>query len=325
MKPIAMRCDQQQFDAIKPKLEQIEGFKIKDISNFEDNCYLVNNYDSYDGIVSNLPDGTKGRYNRIVYKKWDEQIFLDACGYKPKLTLDDAYVVKCDTEIQADEVASYIKGRNYKADRFRFIINHKGLLNYHSDDGNLWDHVPDKAAHLPVLTYQEWKQLKDNKPMTKQRLIVPVQDVLEIHKIACASWKTTIATYLSRANFYQEIKFTQNEVDKMFKAATPEQLPVLERIFGKKAKEIQWDKIKSGSKVMIKYDGQHCYGFEYININEPVDVVFYKTKHFISYNNKYHNGHNSSHDSYITFHQNGNYCMFASDKHTDYITEVIEY
>lgn len=244
-----MRCNQQQFDAIKPKLEQIEGFKIKDISNFEDNCYLVNNYDSYDGIVSNLPDGTKGRYNRIVYKKWDEQIFLEACRYKSK----------------------------------------------------------------------------DNKPMTKQRLNVPVTDVLDIHKIACASWKTTIATYLSRANFYQEIKFTQNEVNEMFKAATPEQLPVLERIFGKKVDPIEWDKIKTGSKVMIKYDGQHCYGFNSININEPVDVVFYKTKHFIAYNNKYNNGHNSCHDSYITFHQNGNYCMFASDKHTDYITEVIEY
>jgi hypothetical protein len=80
------------------------------------------------------------------------------------------------------------------------------------------------------------EEVQNNKiVMSKQKLTVPVTDVLEIHSIACDTWKSKIATdYLPTVDKNQNITFKQYEVDAMFKAATISQLPVLERIFGKK-------------------------------------------------------------------------------------------
>lgn len=324
MKPIAMKCTQKQFDAIEPKLEQIEGLKFRDSWDFfRTSPYLTNNFAENELYICNTVINEAHKYGRTVFEKWDEQIFLEYCGYKPKVTLDDAYVVECKTKTQSDEVASYIKDNYCEDYAFRFIINHKGLLNPNSKDNNLWDCIPDKAAHLPVLTFQEWKELKENQPMTKQKLTVPVIDVLEIHKIACSSWKSKIANdFFKRTDSDANITFYQTEVDAMFKAATPEQLPVLERIFGKKTKEIDWNKIKTGSKVMIEHTGQHCNGIYEIDIKKPVDVVFYKTEHCIPSTGVF--GKNAKRQM-VTFHQDGKYILFAADQNTDYITEVIEY
>jgi hypothetical protein len=109
----------------------------------------------------------------------------------------------------------------------------------------------------------------------------------------------------------------------MFKAATESQLPVLKQIFGKRSEPIQWDKIKTGSKVMIQYDGEHCNGISSIDINEPVDVVFYKTPHYIGDEPTFKA--DGCYSSYCTFHQNGKFVLFSSDIHTNYITQVIEY
>ena len=73
--------------------------------------------------------------------------------------------------------------------------------------------------------------------MTKQKLTVSIMDVLEIHSIACSSWKERIAKYLSRVDNDHEITFDQEEVDAMFRSSTPLQLPTLENIFGKQVKE----------------------------------------------------------------------------------------
>jgi len=83
------------------------------------------------------------------------------------------------------------------------------------------------------------EEVQNNKTvMSKQKLTVPVTDVLEIHRIACDTWKSKIATdYLPTVDKNQNITFKQYEVDAMFKAATISQLPVLERIFGLQHKE----------------------------------------------------------------------------------------
>lgn len=74
--------------------------------------------------------------------------------------------------------------------------------------------------------------------MSKQKLTVSVTDVLRIHSVACSSWKSTISCYLTRIDNTQNITFKQEEVDKMFEAATKEQKPLLEEIFGKQSKDL---------------------------------------------------------------------------------------
>lgn len=83
--------------------------------------------------------------------------------------------------------------------------------------------------------------------MSKQKLTVSITEVLEIHKIACTTWKETIAKYLTRVDSDQNIFFTQEEVDKMFKAATSTQLPKLEDIFGAQHKEPTLEDMADGN------------------------------------------------------------------------------
>lgn len=156
------------------------------------------------------------------------------------------------------------------------------------------------------------------------KFVVPATDVLEIHKIACNKWKHTIkCKYLSRISLEQNIVFTEQEVDEMFEAATSEQKPILTRIFGEKKKEIDYNRLKTGSKVMIDYSGQHCNGIGNIDKDKPVDIVFYNTIHYITGEGEF--GIGSGSQRFVVFHQDGNFTMFRSDMTIDYITEVIEY
>jgi hypothetical protein len=162
------------------------------------------------------------------------------------------------------------------------------------------------------------------KTENKMKTVITAQELLEIHKIACIKWKAIIRNdYLSRINLDQTVHFSQEEINEMFNAATPEQKPVLEKIFGKQVKPIEWDRIKTGSQVMIESTGEHCCGTHNMDLTKPVDVVFYKTPHCINDVNKFSTKGVCAY--YCTFHQNGKYALFAAHKNTDYITEVVQY
>jgi hypothetical protein len=63
-------------------------------------------------------------------------------------------------------------------------------------------------------------------------------DLGKIHNIACPTWKTKLEKLGSRSPFSGTIELTQSEVDKMFKAATSDQRPVLVNIFGEQSNHI---------------------------------------------------------------------------------------
>lgn len=90
-----------------------------------------------------------------------------------------------------------------------------------------------------------------------------------------------------------------------------------------KEPEIDYSRLKTGSKVRIKYTGQFCNGTEGLSYNNPVDIVFYKTPHRIDHDAEFELS--GAEGSYVTFHQNGKYIVFSSATKVDYITEVIEY
>lgn len=109
----------------------------------------------------------------------------------------------------------------------------------------------DWAQGSEEITFEQFKKhiLKQETKtvMSKQILTVSIIDVLEIHGIACDTWKSKIATdYLPTVDKNQNITFKQYEVDAMFKAATTTQLPVLERIFGKQHKELTLKDMANG-------------------------------------------------------------------------------
>ena len=167
--------------------------------------------------------------------------------------------------------------------------------------------------------------VKQNKENMKKVYTKSIEDMMKIYNVACSTWKELILDrYILKVNPRDGmIEVTEKEVDEMFNAATPAQVPVLEEVFGKQKKEIDWFRIKTGSKVMIEYTRDHCYGFNNIDRSKPVDVVFWKTTHFINGEGKFQI--DGRHSSYCTFHQNGNYALFLSNRNTDYVTQVVEY
>ena len=78
--PIAMKCNQEQFEAIKPKLN---NQCIKSVSNFKDCQYLTNNWMGVKMDITNITADfvlNRGKcYQEVIYETWNEQTFLNAC------------------------------------------------------------------------------------------------------------------------------------------------------------------------------------------------------------------------------------------------------
>lgn len=331
-KPIAMKCTQEQFNAIRPILEA-NGGKINNIEPFEKIPYLVNNF-NVRMRISNLSELGAGLNGRTVFHQWNQNTFLEYCGIEVKPEFRPI-AMKCNQE-QFNAIKPILKENGLKIQTFSEFGDEEYLVNnLDGCKGDISKVESFISHHYSRTVFEEWNQnifleycgIKTEKQTEKTmgyKLTVPVKDVLEIHKIACSTWKTIIAKYLTRVDLEQNIKFTEKEVDDMFEAATAEQKPVLTRIFGEKKKEeIDYTKLKTGSKVIIKYSGHHCGGIGNIDRDEPVDIVFYKTPHFVTSNGKFETiGH---YDQYITFHQKGEFVLYTAHEEIDYIKEVIEY
>jgi len=131
---------------------------------------------------------------------------------------------------------------------------------------------------------KEIKTTTKTKPiMSKQKLTVSITEVLEIHKIACTTWKETIAKYLTRVDSDQNITFTQEEVDAMFKAATSSQLPKLEDIFGAQHKEPTLEDMADGNP-LFAMPGEFIEGAAMIEVrisSEYKDKAFWLNHNYI--------------------------------------------
>jgi hypothetical protein len=330
IKPIAMRCNQEQFNAIQPKLERA-GLEIEDITFFHKHYYLTNNLGNKLGMVSNIDNGAKPEYGRTIFEEWNEQTFLEYCGIE-SFVLPEKWCVEI-TESNREVLLDWARKQPNYTGRFEhlFVAGAIVLSKHPSDDSYLWagdvNGLESVHSNFKLITFEQFqKYVLKQEPIMKKytNYTVPATDVLKIRAIACGPWKRRFATYLHRMDESNNLTFIEEEIDEMFNAATKEQRPTLVEIFGEPTKAIEWDRIRTGSKVMIEYTGQSCGNlFEGIDFSQPVDVVFYKTPHFINDKGIFYK--ESRYSSYCTFHQGGKYFLFAADDNVDYITEVVEY
>ncbi len=89
---IAMRCTQEQFESIEPKLIK-QGFLIHPLDDWNKFPYLVNNFSDIFKNVSNLSNsniGFKDRWN--IHEIWNEKTFLEACG----IEIEPTYILTKD-------------------------------------------------------------------------------------------------------------------------------------------------------------------------------------------------------------------------------------
>ena|SRR5690606_2966705 len=89
----------------------------------------------------------------------------------------------------------------------------------------------------------------------------------------------------------------------------------------KNANSVDYDRLRTGSVVMIEYTGYHCCGIESINTSKPVTILLYKTKGYL-YNGEFKAVLGDR--EYITFIQDDKVCHFTAYD-IDYITKVISY
>ena len=79
---IAMRCNQQQFDAVKYRL--VDVVYVKD---FKDSEYLINCYRG--GNTTNLGLDYANTCTSEVYEEWNADVFLEACGIEKTWKSDE--------------------------------------------------------------------------------------------------------------------------------------------------------------------------------------------------------------------------------------------
>jgi len=136
-----MNCSKEQFNKIRPKLEKA-NYSFSGSFSFEYYHYLTNNYNNNNNNIGNIHSISKNDYNRTVFEEWNEKIFLEYCDIK-SVTLDDAYIVKCDNGKESDEVARFIKQDDYNWGYYKYVINHKCCIWHRSEDNNF------NAASMP--------------------------------------------------------------------------------------------------------------------------------------------------------------------------------
>ena len=112
-----------------------------------------------------------------------------------------------------------------------------------------------KGSFDTILSLDEWDEIvngtQNKTEETMKNYTITREQLQEIYDVACSEWKETILKYSRRNPFGNTIEFIQEEVDTMFKAATLDQTPVLENIFGKQTAEIDLSTGKVDGKVLF--------------------------------------------------------------------------
>lgn len=154
-KPISMKCNQEQFDAVKPKLKDY-NYEIVCMHDFERCRYLINNLGGDTRQISNVLNEDKKSYNRIVYEAWNEKVFLEACGIETTPTLEE---VK-EMFKEAEEVVS-VQGTKFKNKASYwdslYFDTYQGIESAYIKDGSfeVWN---DRKGYAKILTYKEPKE-----------------------------------------------------------------------------------------------------------------------------------------------------------------------
>jgi hypothetical protein len=171
------------------------------------------------------------------------------------------WVVKCDiTNSDWKKVIDYLNEK-YHQDWDGDCNNH-----YYGFDGNsshngtdTWIALSNFDGNPTVLTIEQFVKLTNKKQETKKQenmIKIKREQLLEIHNIACSTWKSKIEQLAIKSLFGTEIELTQAQVDEMFKAATSTQLPTLEKIFGKQLGELDF----RSENINLKVDGLPVFG-----------------------------------------------------------------
>ena len=216
--------------------------------------------EQYRGEVWILAEKTNYCYDRYYMFKLKDIERLAA--EQSELTeLPQYWVVKCDTTNP-----DWKKVINYLNENYHQCWDGDCDNHYYGFDGNsshngtdTWITLSNFHGNPYILTIEQFIELTTQKQETKKEetmVTIKREQLLEIHNIACSTWKSKIEQLAIKSLFGTEIELTQAQVDEMFKAATSTQLPTLEKIFGKQHKELDF----RSEDINLKVDGLPVFG-----------------------------------------------------------------
>lgn len=233
-----------QCDASHPDWMKVIDYLNK-ISNIE---FIGQSNDLYYGYDGN--NGAKcGDYNYLILAFKNNPVVLTIDEFV-KLTSKE--IVEIDFTIRGTKLPTIPKGVEYlsrRGQKYIFIDTKDYLVSFGSKLINeeiyiKAEHYYYPGDHFFLIKLSDIEKLAREQSLTLQkeeRMIKITREQLHaIYKVACSEWQKKIRKIVEGFHFSNDITLTQAQVDEMFKAATKDQLPTLEEIFGKPLKELDF-------------------------------------------------------------------------------------
>ena len=194
--------------------------------------YGVTIFEGVEYVLAEMPDYTKDHILYMISTSDIERLATEQGMVPATLTeLPQYWVVEQDvTNPGWKKVIEYLNdksGYGWDGDSY----NYYGTEPNCAKDVNCYDQLSSFKNNPTLLTIEEFLRLTNQKP--DAMITIKREQLLEIHNVACSAWKEKITDIAKRQPF-GDISLTQSGVDEMFKAATNDQLLVLEKIFGKR-------------------------------------------------------------------------------------------
>lgn len=175
-KAIAMRCTKEQYEAIKPKLNELD----KNIGGFGRLPYLTNFIFGKENNIGNVFESCKSDYNREVFETWNEKVFLSACGIETEHipTLEEVKDYFKDADMVEDALGNVGHVSNINKIETHLWGDDCRICN-EGFSGNiyLWSR---EEGYSKILTY---KEKKEPEYVITESQINEIKNTLHVEKI----------------------------------------------------------------------------------------------------------------------------------------------
>lgn len=186
------------------------------------------------------------------------------------------------------------------------------------------DYKNDNSGYT-LLNFEQFQtHILNKKSNTMQTLTLGQLKDLYV-QFGCTKWKSTIEPYLKDKALLKddvEVIIDDKDIQLLLKEGSYDQKQAVEKLGIALSNPIEWDKIKTGSKVMLERTGSICVGSsDGLDFDKPFNVIFFKTPYYML-NVGFRK---CSNYTYCVFNQDGKFATFQAQNNTDYIVSVIEY
>ncbi len=162
------------------------------------------------------------------------------------------------------------------------------IWKYYGIDKNGLLDFDDKEFFGVIISLEEWDEIvngtkTETKTMNKT---VKKSDLKKIYDVACLTWQGKIEKLAARNTFGDDVELTQSEIDEMFKAADSSQTKVLEEVFGKQQKGLDF----RSDTIDFEIDGLPVFGGKNVPSREAfIGLPYDADKKDTFYLNPYYN------------------------------------